>query len=104
MTGADLRKLWTVVEALLERARNALAAPSPTHEAAYGALVARYHEYLQHNELELSLDALEELGNLASAPTTFWRDLEQAAITMQLEDRLPGLREKAQEAANRPAT
>jgi hypothetical protein len=56
--------------------------------------LTQYHEFLEHNELELALDILEELGHLISARGGFWRDLERAAENMGLADRLLAFREK----------
>jgi hypothetical protein len=98
MTDAELRKSWKVTEVLLERARRALPAPPAANEEEHRMLLARYHEYLQHNELELALDALEELGKLVACRGGFWRDLERAAENMELTDRLPALRKKFEEA------
>jgi hypothetical protein len=55
-------------------------------------LLARYHEFLEHNEFELALDTLEEIGNLVACRGGFWRDLERAAENMALVERLPKLR------------
>ncbi|WP_298241068.1 hypothetical protein [uncultured Bradyrhizobium sp.] len=64
MPDAKLLKSWKITEALLERARHAL----PVQQGPeYAALLARYHESIEHNELELAIDALEELGHLTTA-------------------------------------
>jgi hypothetical protein len=89
MADPELIKRWKITETLLRRARHAL--PEKPH-GEQAALLARYQEYLDHNELELALDALEELGHLLSAHGGFWRDLERAAENMGLSDRLPALR------------
>ena len=95
MSDAELIKSWKITAALLERARRAL----PVHpEPGNAALLTRYGEFLEHNELELALDVLEELGHLASARGGFWRDLESAAENMGLRDRLPALRKAFSEA------
>jgi hypothetical protein len=92
MTDAKLLKSWATTETLLERARNALPVASEQQEQEYVTLLTRYHEFLEHNELELALDTLEELGHLVSCRGGFWRDLERAAENMGLVDRLPALR------------
>jgi hypothetical protein len=99
MAGAELLKSWKITEALLERARNALPAH---HEQDRAALLAQYQEFLQHNEFELALDRLAELGHLVSARGGFWRDLERAAENMDLVDRLPALRKAFSEALEPP--
>ena len=95
MPDAKLVKSWKTTETLLERARRALPVG---HEQEYAALLTQYHEFLEHNELELALDILEELGHLISARGGFWRDLERAAKNMGLVDRLPALRKAFSEA------
>jgi len=91
MSDPELVKSWKVTETLLERARHALPDAPVDHEQACIALLAQYREFLEHNELELALDVLEELGHLISARGGFWRDLERAAENMGLLDRLPAL-------------
>src|SRR5262245_23165875 len=99
MSDAKLVKSWMVTETLLERARHALPAH---HEQEYAAPLTQYREFLEHNELELALDILEELGHLNSARGGFWRDLERAAENMGLVDRLPALRKAFSEALEPP--
>jgi hypothetical protein len=99
MSDAKLAKNWKVTETLLERARHALPAH---HEQEYAALLTQYREFLEHNELELALDILEELGHLISARGGFWRDLERAAENMGLTGRLPALRKAFSEALEPP--
>jgi hypothetical protein len=99
MSDANLVKSWKITETLLERARHALPA---RHEQDYAALLTQYREFLRHNELELALDILEELGHLIPARGGFWRDLERAAENMGLVDRLPALRRAFSEALEPP--
>ena len=99
MPDAKLVKSWKITQTLLERARRALPVQ---HEPEYAALLTRYHEFMEHNELELALDILEELGQLTSARGGFWRDLERAAENMGLVDRLPALRKAFSEALEPP--
>jgi hypothetical protein len=99
MADSKLVKSWKVTEALLERARHALPA---RHEQEHATFLTQYWEFLQHNELELALDTLEELGHLISARGGFWRDLERAAENMGLVDRLPALRKAFSEALEPP--
>jgi len=79
MSDAKLVKSWRITETLLEHARHAL--PVQPESAA---LLTRYREFMDHNEFELALDILEELGHLTSARGGFWRDLERAAENMGL--------------------
>ena len=92
MVDPKLLKSWKTTEALLERARRALLAVSGQDELERLAILARYYEFLEHNELELALDTLEELGHLVGCRGGFWRDLERAAENMGLVERLPALR------------
>jgi hypothetical protein len=93
MSDAELVKRWRITETLLERARRALPGASAHDVQKCAALLARYREFLDDNELELALDILEELGHLISARGGFWCDLERAAENMNLVDRLPALRQ-----------
>ena len=99
MPNANLVKDWEVTATLLERARHALPV---RQEQEYAGLLTQYREFLEHNELELALDILEELGHLTSARGGFWRDLERAAENMSLVDRLPALRKAFSEALEPP--
>lgn len=83
---------WKDTPALLLRAKEALPPSLLREEPEYSALLVEFHSYLEHNELELALDSLEELGRLVSCRGEFWRDLERAADNMGLVDRLPALR------------
>jgi hypothetical protein len=60
MADAKLQKSWMATGTLLERARRALPAGS---EQAYATQLARYREFLEHKELELALDTLEDVGH-----------------------------------------
>jgi hypothetical protein len=95
MPDAKIVKSWKITETLLERARRALSARD---ERQYAALLSRYREFMEHNELGLALDILEELGHLVSARGGFWRDLERAAENMGLAERLPAFRKAFSEA------
>jgi hypothetical protein len=72
---------------VLERARRALPDGS---EQQYVTLLARYSEFLEHNEIELALDTLEEIGHLVSCRGIVV-ELERAPENMGLVDRLPVL-------------
>jgi hypothetical protein len=101
MADAKLLKSWKITETLLKRARRALPDPSEAHMQEYMTLLARYHEFLEHNELGLALDTLEELGHLIPCRGGFWRDLERAAANMGLVDKLPALRKEFSDALER---
>jgi hypothetical protein len=103
MPDARLVKNWKITETLLKRARRALPDIPADHEHECAAHLAQYRKFLEHNEFELALDRLEELGHLVSARGGFWRDLERAAENMGLIDRLPALRKAFSEATMPPA-
>ena len=87
MPDAELIKSWKVTETLLGSARRAL----PEDQECV-SLLTQYHEFIEHNELELAFDILEEIGHLTSVRGGFWKDLERAAENMGLTDRLPAIR------------
>ncbi|CCD99695.1 hypothetical protein BRAS3809_2920001 [Bradyrhizobium sp. STM 3809] len=89
----DQAARWTAVKALLGRSQAALPAPPLRYVQACAKLYGDFAEYLEHNELELALDTLMELGRLTSPHGGFWRDLERAAEIMNLNDRIPALRD-----------
>jgi len=98
MASPELIKRWKVTESLLERARRELPDFPAHHEKQRAALLAEYREFLDHNELGLAFDILEQLGHLVPVRGGFWRDLELAAENMGLVDRLPALRKAFSEA------
>jgi len=97
MTDVEHRKRWMASRTVLEPARRALPDGS---EQQYVTLLARYGEFLEHNEIELALDTLEAIGHLVSCRGGFWRELEKAAENMGLVDRLPVLRKRFFDALN----
>lgn len=80
----ELEKKWKVTIALLSEAKTLLC----ECEGA-GKYIAEYDEYLDHNELELALDMLEEaaLESTSKAPKELWLKLKEAAKSMGLDDR-----------------
>ncbi|MGY3449771.1 hypothetical protein [Bradyrhizobium sp. USDA 4353] len=104
MVSPELAARWTMVRALLGRAQAALPAPPLRHVQACAKLYGDFAEYLEHNELELALDTLMELGHLTSPHGGFWRDLERAAETMGLNNRILALREAFRTAPLPPET
>jgi hypothetical protein len=46
--------------------------------------LAAYQEMLDHNELELAMDTLDELGQRLPVSTAFWSALADAADEMKL--------------------
>ena len=43
-----------------------------------------FTEYIEHNELELAMNSLDDLGLLLNASSMFWHHLELAATNMRL--------------------
>ena len=54
-----------------------------------GATISGFDECLQHKEMELALDELEDLGLTNAPPPDFWRHLIFAAESMELSDGPP---------------
>ncbi|MDO8257111.1 hypothetical protein [Shewanella algae] len=80
----ELEKKWKITIALLSEAR-AVLCECP----GVGKYIAEYDEYLDHNELELALDMLEEAALEATSkpPEEIWVKLKDAAKSMGLEER-----------------
>lgn len=79
----ELIASWARTERHLRQAREMLPEPPAEGPDATGSVDA-FNEYLDHNELELALDALEMLGDGNSVRTEFWRELLAAAENMAL--------------------
>jgi hypothetical protein len=75
----DLPKLWTLVGADLVRARSTLP-----DEAASNKVICMYQDFLDHNELELACDMLEDYSKDHQVCREFWLALHDAATKMQL--------------------
>ncbi len=69
----------------MNTARNQL--PKVPAPGAEGATVSGFEECLRHNEMELALYELEDLGLTNAPPAEFWRQLMQAAKNMGLSER-----------------
>jgi hypothetical protein len=67
----------------------ALPRPGKGDEVALQKREADFFEYLDHNEHELALDMLQELGDLVTPRGGFWRDLIRASENMKLPARVP---------------
>jgi len=94
MTNPKLHKKWQVARANLRHALNAVPDPEPDQKVEFDLFLQRHKEYLEHNELELALDMLVELGLLVQCRGGFWKDLERAAKTMELQNRIPFFRKQ----------
>lgn len=86
MDRTALERSWRITREHLEAARNQL--PANLASGAEGATVADYEHYLEHNELELALDELADIGYTNAPPPEFWRSLIRAAENMSLNDRI----------------
>lgn len=78
----SLEESWKVTIEHLKAGRALLPEEMFFEEAR--AFDKEYTEYLEHNELELAMNALDDLGLLCNAPNEFWLQLELAAINMGL--------------------
>ena len=85
MDRAELERSWATTARHLNAARNQL--PKVLAPGAEGATVSGFEECLRHNEMELALDELEDLGLTNEPPPEFWRQLVQAAENMGLSER-----------------
>lgn len=81
---ASLEESWTVTIEHLKASRALLPQEMLFEEAK--VFEKEYAEYLDHNELELAMNALDDLGLLCNAPIEFWYQLESAASNMGLSD------------------
>jgi hypothetical protein len=87
MASPELLKRWKATTALLKRAYRAIPPDSTETENRVVNLKKEFDEFLEHNELELALNCLEEIATLVPCRGGFWRDLERAAQMMKLEER-----------------
>lgn len=88
-----LFKKWKISETLLKGTHAALPRPEKD-DTVFSELEKQFIEYLEHNEHELALDVLEELGDLMAPRGGFWKDLMRAAENMTLSERIPQLQRK----------
>jgi hypothetical protein len=89
----ELEDSWRRTRKRFERAVALLSVP-----AAERAALDSYRENLEHNELELALDDLEEAGHRGIQPPEFWEHLRWAAENMRLLDRAQTLQHREAEA------
>ncbi len=81
---SSLEKSWRVSINHLKAARLLLPEEMFFEEAK--TFDKEYSEYIEHNELELAMNSLDDLGLLCNAPDEFWKFLELAAENMGLLD------------------
>jgi hypothetical protein len=96
MDRAELERSWATTARHLTAARDQL--PKVPAPGADGATLSGFEECLQHNEMELALDELEDLGLTNAPPAEFWRHLIRAAENMKLTERVVDFRRKMEEA------
>ena len=90
MDRAELQRIWAITATHLTAARAKLPeVPAPGLD---GATISGFEECLRHNEMELALDELEDLGHTNAPPPDFWRHLSFAAESMELSDRAADFR------------
>jgi hypothetical protein len=97
----NLRESWNVTCSHLERARTLL--PSDLSVDPDVGSLERYHEWMEHNELELAFNELEGLGEINECPQAFWQELLAAAENMQLDRHAQRCRTKLVTNTNRDA-
>jgi hypothetical protein len=85
MDRTELERIWAITAKHLNAARAQLPdVPAPSQD---GATISGFDECLRHNEMELALDELEDLGLANAPPPDFWRHLMFAAESMELSER-----------------
>ena len=85
MDRAELEKSWATTGRHLLAARDNL--PQEPALGVEGATVADFLECMDHNEQELALYELEDMGLTNAPPAVFWQQLMYAAENMKLFDR-----------------
>jgi hypothetical protein len=94
MASAELKRSWEVTTGHLQAARALLpSAPAP---GADGGSVVEYQSFIEHNELELALDELADVGAANRVVPQFWRSLAKAAENMGLTDKARQIQQKAE--------
>ena len=86
---ARLKKQWEVTRSLLSEA--AVQVSSMPGFSSFG-------EYIEHNELELALNVLEQLGEQSTVNAGYWQNLYKASEVMGLQTHYGDLRQKAHKA------
>jgi hypothetical protein len=84
MPSEELLQSWKRTRAHLAAAAALL--PARPRSGPEGGSHQGYAESLEHNELELALDQLEDLAQVNAVPPAFWAALSEAAAEMELSD------------------
>ena len=85
-----LVKQWEVTKTLLATA---------AAEVSDAQGISEYQEYIDYNELELALNALEAIGDGSAVSPDFWWNLKKAAEVMGLRSHYAALRSRRLKAA-----
>ena len=96
MERAELERSWATTAKHLNAARDQL--PDEPAPGADGATLSGFEECLRHNEMELALDELEDLGLTNAPPAEFWRRLMYAAENMDLSERAADFKRRIERA------
>jgi hypothetical protein len=88
-------------KSLLKRAHRMLPRPDLKDEEQFCHFENEFFEFLEHNEHELALDKLENLGKLVLPRGGFWKTLIRAATNMDLIRKVPYYEEKYSEVLSR---
>lgn len=96
MDRAELERSWATTARHLNAARKHL--PQVPVPGVEGATISGFEECLGHNEMELALDELEDLGLTNAPPPEFWRHLIRAAENMALSERATDFKRRIGEA------
>lgn len=96
MERAELERSWATTARHLNAAREQL--PEVPIPGVDGATLSGFEECLRHNEMELALDELEDLGLTNTLAADFWRHMMYAAENMGLSDRAVDFRRKIERA------
>jgi hypothetical protein len=94
MKHSELERSWAATRKHLGAARALLRDDSPP--GVDGATLQGFDECLRHNEMELALDELEDLGLACHPVAEFWRHLMYAADNMELSDRAAEFKQRMQ--------
>jgi len=84
------QRRWAITRQRLDEAFGLLQSIRSDAEAE--RCFAWYHDVLEHNELELALDALEHLAESSSLPPNVWEAFAEAAESMDLKNRAAACR------------
>ena len=84
MNRKELERSWKITRSHLATARSFIPEAISTSDEGYS--LARYDDWLSHNELELAFDELEGLGGENELGHQFWDALIAAAENMGLDN------------------